>query len=46
MTLFLNLVIAFFIISVTSIATRIIFLAILNPSKYINHVTNDIRKSN
>lgn len=46
MTLFLNLVIAFFIISVTSIATRTIFLFLLNPSKYINNVTDDIRKSN
>lgn len=46
MTLFLNLILAFCIITSTSILVRILFLFLLNPSKYINHVTNDIRKSN
>lgn len=42
MTLFLNLILAFCIITSTSILVRILFLFLLNPSKYIHHDHNDI----
>lgn len=42
MTLFLNLILAFCIITSTSILVRILFLFLLNPSKYISHDLDNI----
>lgn len=42
MTLFLNLILAFLIITSTSILVRILFLFLLNPSKYISHDLDNI----